>query len=232
MKFLSIFLLLALSAQAFAQRNPRQARGRSNSTVISQHEVQGIKMKVLKLADRVAILTKKEIHSLNRAELKDLQIVLRQAKAILKGTVIVDEPLPLPSVVCSQDYDLNLFHQTYAKIQNLADNELGYFTTQARSFSNQWTQKYPCLYAAEYEDKIITLKDFADNQLGYFTTQARAFAKSNVDKLCLDQDYAVLFRAHYRFADEQLGYFSTQARKYAWDKTKGQMLSCDIGVLY
>lgn len=224
MKSFAVVLLCVFSLNVFSQvqRTPRISRD-----IISTQELKGLKVQVLKLANKVNTLTSRNITTLNRRDVMALKIVLQQAKAILKDTDIILDPVPR-NVSCAQDYDVNLYHRTHASIRALADYELSYFSSDAINFANNWTQKYPCDYASEYEDKIATLKDFADKKLSYFSSDARKFALTNVDKLCLDQDYNALFDIHYRFADRQLSYFSSDARNYAWNQIRTMMLSCDV----
>lgn len=230
MKLMCAVLLMAMTVAAFAQRTPRRSN-RSMPAGMSRQIEQGIKLKVLKLANTIPVLASQEVHSLSRQELIELHQILKQAKMILKDTTIDNDPLPRLSVVCADDFDINLYHQTFAGMKTLGTSELGYWTNDSIAFADRWTKKYPCDYAAEYEDKIIQLKDFALKKLGYWTNDAIQYAKTNVDKLCLDQDYEAMFDQHLNFAKRQLGYWNNDAIKYARGKVEGQMLSCEaIGI--
>lgn len=220
MKFLSLFTILFISANAFAGHDQLQI-------------VQNLSRDVLRL-------TTQNAQSLSESELVQVTYNLRQAKKLLKGDdVRPNYPGPIDNGrpgtygqrVCSAE-NTYTYQETFQRIKQFAYSSTGLNLSSQESinYALDWSTKYPCAVAETFISRFVLLKNFAYSSTGlnYSSLEAKDYALAKLHFLCPGVDIASEYRKHYEFAysSRGLNYSSLQARDYAQPRAERVALTC------
>lgn len=177
------------------------------------------------LSTQVNVLADKNADLLTVEQLKETIRKLKDVKATLMG---MDRNYP--TLACSQD-NVQVFRNVFKSINHFAISSKGPELSEedAKTFTIDWTNTYPCSYADTYMRTFLNIKIYgyaSNGGLDLSNEEAIAYAQEMTPNFCGNFNYKNDFHAAFHLAHYELDLPEKEARIYAKNIIERDYFNC------